>query len=134
MTMSELKCIVVTPEATVRDGSAQYVAVTLYDGELGVAPGHTPMLGRLGYGEMRITGERGVERYYVEAGFVEVIDNSVTILTNRAIPAEDLDESTCQEQLDAARAKPSNTAELMGMRDLAVTQSRAQLLVAQRAS
>ena len=49
-----MQCIVVTPERTIYDQPAQFVALTLYDGEIGVAPGHTPLIGRLGYGEMRI--------------------------------------------------------------------------------
>ena len=59
-TMAELTCIVVTPEQTVRETPADFVAVTLFDGEIGIGPGHTPLIGRLGYGEMRIRhGERG---------------------------------------------------------------------------
>ena len=46
---------VVTPETTLLETSAQFVALPLYDGELGVAPGHSPFIGRLGYGELRVT-------------------------------------------------------------------------------
>ena len=54
------QCIVVTPEQTVRETPADFVAVTLFDGEIGIGPGHTPLIGRLGYGEMRIRhGKRG---------------------------------------------------------------------------
>ena len=49
-----MQCIVVTPEATVLDEPADFVALPLYDGEIGIAPGHAPTLGRLGYGEMRV--------------------------------------------------------------------------------
>ena len=49
-----LQCIVVTPERTLCDRPADFVALTLLDGEIGIAPGHTPMIGRLGCGEMRI--------------------------------------------------------------------------------
>ena len=55
----DLQCIVVTPERTVRDTSAEFVALPLYDGEIGIAPGHSPMIGRLGSGEMRIVGDEG---------------------------------------------------------------------------
>ncbi len=50
----KLHCIVVTPEQTVLDEPADFVALPLFDGEIGIAPGHSPMIGRLGYGEMRI--------------------------------------------------------------------------------
>jgi len=130
--MSDLQCIVVTPETTVCDRQADFVVLTLYDGEYGVAPGHTPLMGRLGYGEMRISGEAGSARYYIEGGFAEVADDVVTVLTNRAIPAEELDEAVVREQLDTARAQPGNTPELLGMREIAVAQRRAQLRVARR--
>ena len=94
--MAELQCIVVTPEQTVRDEPAEFVALTLFDGEIGVAPGHTPLIGRLGYGEMRITAGGTVSRYYVEGGFVEVVRNVVSVLTGRAVRAEELDEADAQ--------------------------------------
>ncbi len=78
-----LHCIIVTPERTVRDCEAQFVALPLYDGEIGIALGHTPLVGRLGAGEMRITGESGVGRFYVEGGFVEVAGDVVSVLTPR---------------------------------------------------
>ena len=84
--MAELQCIVVTPEQTVRETPADFVAVTLFDGEIGIAPGHTPLIGGLGYGELRIRHGKEVERFYVEGGFVEVLSDAVSLLTNRAIP------------------------------------------------
>jgi len=131
--MAELKCTVVTPERTVCDESADFIALTLFDGEIGIAPGHSPMIGRLGTGEMRITRRGETTRHYVEGGFVEILDDTVSVLTNRAIPAAQLNESVARQQLDAARARPANTAELMAIRDRVVEQSRAQLRVAQRA-
>jgi F-type H+-transporting ATPase subunit epsilon len=127
-----LQCIVVTPEATVCDGPAEFVAVALEDGEIGIAPGHSPLLGRLGSGELRITHDGRVDRYYIEGGFVEVLDNVVSILTARAIPAGELDEMVAMEQLDTARVRTANTPELMAARDEAVARSRAQLRVARR--
>jgi len=131
---SQLQCIVVTPEKPVVDQPAEFVALPLVDGEIGIAPGHTPLIGRLGAGELRITGEGGLGRYYVESGFVEVVANVVTLLTSRAVRAEDLDEAALQEQLTAARQRPANTPDLMSHRDRAVSLARAQLRVARRAT
>jgi F-type H+-transporting ATPase subunit epsilon len=131
--MSKLQCIVVTPERTVRDEPAEFVALTLFDGEVGIAPGHSPMIGRLGSGEMRITGDGGVVRYYVEGGFVEVVDNTVSVLTQRAVPAAELDPSQLQLTLAEARSRRADTDEAMAARDRSVQQTRAQLRVARRA-
>ena len=67
-----LQCVVVTPEETVLDARAEFVALPLYDGEIGIAPGHSPLIGRLGYGEMRIQSGGGTTSYYVDGGFVQV--------------------------------------------------------------
>jgi F-type H+-transporting ATPase subunit epsilon len=129
----ELNCIVVTPERTVCDVISDFVALALYDGEIGIAPGRAPMIGRLGCGEMRITEDGHVRRYYVENGFVEVSGNLVTVLTDRAIPAQQLDAAVIQEQLDSARSRRATTPETMAARDRAVAAGRAQLWVARRA-
>ena len=60
--MSQLNCIVVTPEATALEAKADFVALPLYDGEIGSAGGHSPMIGRLGFGEMRLRTGGKVER------------------------------------------------------------------------
>jgi len=127
-----MQCILVTPEATVRDQSADFVALPLYDGEIGIAPGHSPVIGRLGYGELRIRQGDQTDHYYVEGGFVEVMRDVVSVLTNRAVPAQRLDPAVVQEQLLTARGRPANTPELMAIRDQAVAQARAQVRVARR--
>ena len=130
--MAELTCIVVTPEQTVREAAANFVAVTLFDGEIGIGPGHTPLIGRLGCGEMRIRHGNETERFYIEGGFVEVADDVVSLLTKRAIPAGKIDENAAAQQMETARNQPASTPELMAAREQAVAQGRAQLRVARR--
>jgi len=128
--MSQLNCIVVTPEQTALEQSAEFVALPLYDGEIGIGRGHAPMIGRLGFGEMRLTVGDDVQRYYVDGGFVQVADDTVAVLTNRAVPADKIDAEVAREQLQAAQAKPANTPELLDIRNRLISQSRAQLRVA----
>jgi F-type H+-transporting ATPase subunit epsilon len=128
-----LQCIVVTPERTFCDQSADFVALTLFDGEIGIAPGHTPLIGRLGFGELRIHHEKQTDRFYVEGGFVEVLGDVVTVLTPRAAPASEIDPAVVQEQLDSAQSRAATSPELAALRDRTVQQSRAQLRVARRA-
>lgn len=127
-----VECIVVTPEETALQTPAQFVALPLFDGEIGIAPGRAPLIGRLGHGEMRIREGTKILRYYVDGGFVEVHGDFVSVLTNRAVKAEDLDLEVAEAELEAARKKPANTTELMEIRDRAVAQSRGQLRVARR--
>jgi F-type H+-transporting ATPase subunit epsilon len=129
----QLQLVVVTPEATVLDETAQFVALPLYDGEIGIAPLHSPMIGRLGYGEMRVKHGDRVSRYYVDGGFVQVVDEVVSVLTARAVAASSVDAGVAGEQLAEARRRPANTPELMALRDRAELQARAQLRVARHA-
>ncbi len=127
-----MQCIVVTPEETLFDQPAEFVALTLFDGEIGIAPGHAPMIGWLGCGEMRIHFDGQINSYYVEGGFVEVLGDVVSILTHRAMPAAEIDEAVVLEQLHTAIARPAKTPELLTARAKAVDQSRAQLRLARR--
>jgi len=128
-----LHCSVITPERTLCRREAQFVVVTLEDGELGIAPGHTPLVARLGCGELRIQGAEDLERFYVDGGFVEVAGGEVCVLTPRAMPAAELDEQIIEEQLQAIRSRAAHTPETLAARDQAVLRSRAQLRVARRA-
>ncbi len=121
-----LECVVVTPEETTLQTPAQYIALPLFDGEIGIAPGRAPLIGRLGFGEMRIREGNNIYRYYVDGGFVEVSGNMVSILTQRAIAAEHLDPVEIKAALAAAQQKPANTPELLAIRDRAVAQARGQ--------
>jgi F-type H+-transporting ATPase subunit epsilon len=128
-----LLCTVVTPEQTALETKAEFVALPLFDGEIGIAPGHSPLIGRLGYGEMRIKAGGSTLTYYVDGGFVQVEGNVVAVLTNRAAPAKTLDAAAAEKHLQDALERPANTPELLEIRDRLIAQARAQLRTARRA-
>lgn len=133
--MSELKCIVVTPEKTALEATASFVVLPLFDGEFGVAPGHSPMIGRLGFGELRVRRTDGTtERYYVDGGFVQVVGDVVTLLTGRMLASSSLDSAAAKQQLDAAMRQPVDTEERLLLRDRVIEQARAQIRIAERAT
>jgi len=127
-----IHCIVVTPAATSLDTQADSVALPLFDGEIGIYSKHSPMIGRLGFGEMRIESGGSTQHYYVDGGFVQVNDDVVTVLTNRANLASDVDQEAAQAQLDDAMKRPIDTPELLQVRERLIAQARAQLRVASR--
>ncbi|MCP3696552.1 MAG: ATP synthase F1 subunit epsilon [Planctomycetaceae bacterium] len=127
--MAQLTCIIVTPEETALEQEADFVALPLFDGEAGVAPGHSPLIGRLGFGEMRVRQGDTVERFYVDGGFVQVRGNVVSVLTNRATLAANVDADQAREQLKQANQLKANTPELMEARDRQISQARGQLWV-----
>ena len=132
MTAAErtLQCVVVTPEATVLETAATFVALPLFDGEIGIAPLHSPMIGRLSYGEMRVVQPTGTRVYYVDGGFVQIVEDRVSVLTNRAVAAEEVDAEVAAEQLSSAWQVPAYGDQRIAIRDRQVAQARAQMRVA----
>jgi F-type H+-transporting ATPase subunit epsilon len=129
-TSTTLRCIIVTPEMTALDTPCEFVAVPLFDGEAGIAPGRAPLIGRLGYGELRVRSGAQTQRYYVDGGFVQVVDNLVSVLTNKAIAAAQLNPGAAQEQLNRSLASHAAGPVEMAARDRHMAQARGQLRVA----
>src|SRR2546425_13230024 len=86
----KVRCVIVTPERAVLDETVDFVALPMYDGELGVLPKRAPLIGRLGYGELRTKKGEITQRFFVDGGFAQVRADVVTVLTARAVPAEEI--------------------------------------------
>ena len=128
-TGDSIQCVVVTPERAVLDEAADFVALPMYDGELGVLPGRAPLIGRLGYGELRIRRDGAVRRFFVDGGFAQVRANTVSVLTSRALKAEEINPAAAQQALEEAR-RPAPTPEAQDAQLKAQQRARAQLRVA----
>ena len=94
-----LKCMIVTPERVVVDETVDFVALPLFDGEIGVLADRAPLTGRLGFGELRTTHGNTTQCYYVEGGFAQVRSNVVSVLTPKAMPVKDINTSKLESQL-----------------------------------
>ncbi|MDO4574355.1 MAG: ATP synthase F1 subunit epsilon [Planctomycetia bacterium] len=128
----ELKCVVVTPEKTVLDQAAESITLPLYDGEYGIEWNHTPLIGRLGAGLLRLRKGDRVDAYYVSGGFVEVLANTVSLMTARAIPAAEITLAKADAAMVEAKAKPGKSVQEMEIRDQAMREARAMLRIANR--
>ena len=92
-------------------------------------PGRAPLIGRLGYGELRLRRGMEVRRFFVDGGFVQVRANTVTVLTSRAQRAEDIDTNAVSQALHAALA-PAPTPQVHEEQLRTQERARAQLRVA----
>jgi F-type H+-transporting ATPase subunit epsilon len=128
----QLKCVVVTPERAVLDEPAEFVALPMYDGELGVLPGRAPLIGRLGVGELRLLQHGSARRFFVDGGFVQVRADTVSVLTNKAIPAGEIDAAVANQQLAAAQASVAKTPDEQQNRERAEQRARAMIRVAEK--
>jgi F-type H+-transporting ATPase subunit epsilon len=126
-----LKCIVVTPEKAVLDETVDFVALPMLDGELGVLANRSPLIGRLGFGELRTRRGDQVKRFYVDGGFAQVRSNVVTVLTPQAIKAEEIKVEAAEQALKDALA-PSPKAEEQEGKRKAQARARAQIHIAGR--
>ena len=79
-----LHVIVISPERTVFDGEADSVVAPAWEGEVGILRGHAPFMALLGSGEVRVKRDGAVERLHVEGGFIQVVNNVVTVLSEKA--------------------------------------------------
>ncbi|VVE34963.1 F0F1 ATP synthase subunit epsilon [Pandoraea iniqua] len=103
--MALLKVDVVSTEREIYSGEARFVAVPGKMGELGVLPGHTPLLTPVRPGTVRIESEDGTDTYlYIAGGFVEIQPDRVTILADTAMRAESLDEARAERAREEASA------------------------------
>ena len=126
-----LQCVVVTPERTLFDELVDFVALPLYDGELGVLPGRiaADRPARLRRAADHATGGT-TRRYFVDGGFAQVRDDVVTVLTNRAIPAADVDAAAAAHELEQAQTRRATTDLEQDEKDKAVARARAKIRVA----
>ena len=108
----KVRCAIVTPEKAVLDAVAEMVVLPMFDGELGVLPGRAALIGRLGAGELRLKTGGAVTRYFVEAGFVQIRDNVISVLTAKAQKADEVTSSMAEKAGADAEALPfTNAAE-----------------------
>ena len=75
---------VVSPERTLFEGEAESIVAPAFDGQVGILTNHAPMLTLLGTGELRLTASGGDRKFTVSGGFLEVADNRVRVVTERA--------------------------------------------------
>ncbi|MCA1768888.1 MAG: F0F1 ATP synthase subunit epsilon [Halomonas sp.] len=107
-------CNIVSAEASVFSGEIEQLVASGIMGDLGILPGHAPLLTELQPGPVRVIHGGGrEENFYVSGGFLEVQPDVVTILADAASRAGDLDEAAAEEaRQHALKAFSDKSAEL----------------------
>jgi F-type H+-transporting ATPase subunit epsilon len=97
-----LKLEIVTPEKKVLDESVDSVTVPTTTGEIGVLPNHAPLISALKSGILTYTTKGSTDRLVVSGGFVEVSTDQVSVLTDVAERADEIDTDAARAEKDAA--------------------------------
>ena len=105
---------IVSAEAEIFSGTATMVFAPAEMGEVGIAPRHTQLLTRLKPGEVRVQDEKGEEQsFYVSGGILEVQPHVVTVLSDTAVRARDLDEAAAlKAKEEAEKALADNQSDI----------------------
>jgi len=98
-----MQVLVATAEREVYRGEANFLVAPGAAGELGILPRHTPLLSALTVGELRITRGEEVDEVFVSGGYIEVQPDMITVLSDSAERAHDIDEAAAAEAERRAR-------------------------------
>jgi F-type H+-transporting ATPase subunit epsilon len=79
-----LKVSVISPESVLFEGETDSVIAPAYDGEVGILTGHAPLMALLGNGQLRLGSGSG-RTFNVSGGFMQVLDNQVRVVTEKAV-------------------------------------------------
>ncbi|KGJ96826.1 F0F1 ATP synthase subunit epsilon [Thalassotalea sp. ND16A] len=128
---------VVSAEESLFSGRIESLQITGSEGELGIMPGHAPLLTALKPGMARIVKQHGGEEViYLSGGMLEVQPNTVTVLADVAVRGGDLDEQAALEAKQRAEEHISNATGDVDYAEVAAELARAvaQLRVIQEAN
>jgi F-type H+-transporting ATPase subunit epsilon len=104
--MATLNVAMVSTRRNVWEGEASLVVLRTLDGETGIMPGHSPLMGMLADGPILIRPTEGDDlRAYIHEGFCTVDGNRVIILAEWLELASEIDVRQAEQELEAARAK-----------------------------
>ena len=118
--MATIKVDVVSAEEHIFSGEAELVSLPGTSGELGIMPGHLPLITliRPGFVRVHVPGEQEPEQIFVAGGVLEVQPEQVTVLSDTAVRSKDLDEARAKEALaaaEAARASATGSIEIAAL-------------------
>jgi F-type H+-transporting ATPase subunit epsilon len=96
---------IVTPESRVYSDTVDTVVIPTVEGEVGILPGHIPLLTQVESGELRVTKNGKTQWLVVSGGFAQVEGDKVSVLAENAIDEEKIDENAVEAALKSAQAK-----------------------------
>jgi len=122
-------CVVVTPEMAVLECEADFAALPAWDGEIGIMRQRAPLMIKLGIGILRVKTDDGEQRMAIDGGFSEMVDNKLSVLTEHAHFAADLERADIEVALKEAEAMEAHDLGAVTARHQAIARAKAQLKI-----
>jgi F-type H+-transporting ATPase subunit epsilon len=129
--VDRVHCVVITPEKTELDLTCDALTVPLFDGELGILPGRAPMVGRLGFGILKVNNGSGIKEWFVDGGFVQVTREAVYVLTDQVTDRSKIDKKQAEADLEKALAVEAVSPESAAFKQRSIEQARAKIRLSQ---
>jgi F-type H+-transporting ATPase subunit epsilon len=95
---------IVTPEERVYSDTVDSVVIPTVEGEVGILPGHLPLLTQMDHGELQVTKGNSTQLLVVGSGFAQIAADKVSILAEHAVSEERIDEHAAEEAIKRAQA------------------------------
>ncbi len=94
----KLSVSIISPTAVGFEGEGESVVAPAYDGQLGILYGHAPMMVLLGTGEVAVRDSGSVYRFHVSRGFLQVVDNEVSVLAEEVSALDEVGQPAVAEE------------------------------------
>ena len=101
----KLNLEVVSPERLIMSKSVDMVSISGTEGDFGVLPGHTALVSSIRPGLLQIEVGKDVEKFFISGGFIEVIEDKVSILATDVISSNDINVAECEDKIKKCNEK-----------------------------
>ena len=95
----KLSLEIVAPEKMVMTKTVDMVTISGAEGDFGVLPGHAALVSSIRPGFLEIEDNKDIEKLFIAGGFIEVLEDRVSILATEVLSSEQIDVSECEEKI-----------------------------------
>lgn len=100
-----LKLEIISPKEKVFSTEAKQVVLPTESGEIGLLKGHIPMVTQLKLGALKVINDSSQEIFAIKGGFAQLVSDTISILTDEAVAASDLEASEIEQSINAVEKK-----------------------------
>ena len=127
MSDKKLHISIVTPSKEFYEGEVEYVQIPMHDGLIGVLPEHTSLMGVLGFGLLSLKDHAGDDHFIIDGGFVEIKNNTITVLANSAEMMKNVTLESAEKALEEAMSLSGAGPVAMKLKEDSLAAARTRL-------